>query len=82
VGRIRYRHFSEGEYEKRVIQELLRENGAAGLNGGTLRITATRAEPHPATIMGSIPASTAPARFDSRCCISWSGKGIDQRCDL
>ena len=33
-GRIRYHHFGEGEYEKseRVIQELLRENGAAGLN--------------------------------------------------
>ena len=29
-GRIRYHHFGEGEYEKseRVIQELLRENGA------------------------------------------------------
>ena len=48
-GRIRYHHFGEGEYEKseRVIQELLRENGAAGLNGGTLLVTATGAEAPP-----------------------------------
>src|SRR5882672_5061029 len=33
-GRIRYHHFGEGEYVKseQVIQELLRENGAAELN--------------------------------------------------
>jgi len=48
-GRIRYHHFGEGDYEKseRVIQELLRENGAAGLNGGTVRITAAGAEAPP-----------------------------------
>jgi thiol-disulfide isomerase/thioredoxin len=48
-GRIHYRHFGEGEYEKseRVIQELLRENGAVGLNGGPVRITATGAEAPP-----------------------------------
>src|SRR5215813_4820805 len=35
-GRIRHHHRGEGEYEKseRVIQELLRENGAAGPNDG------------------------------------------------
>ena len=40
-GRIRYHHFGEGEYEKseRVIQELLRENGTAVLNGSPVRIT-------------------------------------------
>src|SRR5450631_2270113 len=33
-GRIRYHHFGEGEYveTERVIQELLQENGATGLN--------------------------------------------------
>jgi thiol-disulfide isomerase/thioredoxin len=33
-GRIRYHHFGEGKYDEseRVIQELLRENGAIGLN--------------------------------------------------
>jgi thiol-disulfide isomerase/thioredoxin len=48
-GRIRYHHFGEGEYEKseRVIQELLRENGAAGLNGGAVRITTAGAEAAP-----------------------------------
>jgi thiol-disulfide isomerase/thioredoxin len=48
-GRIRYHHFGDGEYEKseRVIQELLRENGATGLNGGTTRILAEGAEAPP-----------------------------------
>jgi thiol-disulfide isomerase/thioredoxin len=41
-GRIRYHHFGEGEYEEseRVIQQLLRENGATGLDGAAVRITA------------------------------------------
>jgi thiol-disulfide isomerase/thioredoxin len=48
-GRIRYHHFGEGDYEKseRVIQELLGENGAVGVNGGTVRITAEGAEAPP-----------------------------------
>jgi thiol-disulfide isomerase/thioredoxin len=48
-GRIRYHHFGEGDYEKseRVIQELLRENGAAGLNGSPVRIAAAGAEAPP-----------------------------------
>jgi thiol-disulfide isomerase/thioredoxin len=48
-GRIRYHHFGEGEYEKSegIIQELLRENGATGLNGGSVRITAAGAEAPP-----------------------------------
>src|SRR2546425_696232 len=48
-GRIRYHHFGEGEYEKseRVIQELLRENGATGLTFGAVRITALGAEEPP-----------------------------------
>jgi thiol-disulfide isomerase/thioredoxin len=48
-GRIRYHHLGEGEYEKseRVIQELLRENGAAGLNNGSVRITAAGVEAPP-----------------------------------
>jgi hypothetical protein len=45
-GRIRYHHFGEGEYEKseRVIQALLKENAATGLDGSTVRITADGAE--------------------------------------
>jgi thiol-disulfide isomerase/thioredoxin len=48
-GRICYHHLGEGEYEKseRVIQELLRENGAAGLNNGSVRITAAGVEAPP-----------------------------------
>ena len=48
-GRIRYHHFGEGDYEKseRMIQELLRENGATGLDDGPVRITATGAEAPP-----------------------------------
>ena len=48
-GRIRHHHLGEGEYEKseRVIQELLRENGAAGPKGGPVRITAPGAEAPP-----------------------------------
>jgi len=49
TGRICYHHFGEGEYEKseRVIQSLLRENGAAGLDESTVRITADGAEAPP-----------------------------------
>src|SRR5579871_4656233 len=45
-GRIRYHHFGEGEYDKseRVIQALLKENGAIGLDGSLVRITASGAE--------------------------------------
>jgi thiol-disulfide isomerase/thioredoxin len=48
-GRIRYRHFGEGEYEKseRVIQELLRENGAVSLNDSPLRLAAAGTEAPP-----------------------------------
>jgi thiol-disulfide isomerase/thioredoxin len=41
-GRIRHHHFGEGEYgeSERVIQSLLKENGAAGVSGNTVRISA------------------------------------------
>jgi thiol-disulfide isomerase/thioredoxin len=41
-GRIRYRHFGEGEYAEaeRVIQELLKENGATGLDGSMVSVSA------------------------------------------
>jgi thiol-disulfide isomerase/thioredoxin len=40
-GRIRYHHFGEGEYaeSERVIQELLAENGAAGVSASTVSIS-------------------------------------------
>ncbi len=45
-GRIRYHHFGEGEYDEseRVIQQLLKENGATSLSAGVLNVTASGAE--------------------------------------
>ncbi len=48
-GRIRYHHFGEGEYDKseRVIQTLLKENGATGLDERIVHITAEGPEAAP-----------------------------------
>jgi len=48
-GRIRYHHFGEGDYDKseHVIQELLREIGATGLDASTVRPSAVGAEAPP-----------------------------------
>jgi thiol-disulfide isomerase/thioredoxin len=48
-GRIRYHHFGEGEYGKseRVIQELLKENGASGLDGSTVNVAGEGVEAAP-----------------------------------
>ena len=48
-GRIRYHHFGEGEYDEseRVIQTLLRENGATGLDERLVRIRAEGPEAPP-----------------------------------
>ena len=48
-GRIRYHHFGEGEYgeSERVIQELLKANGATGLDESTVRISADGVEAPP-----------------------------------
>lgn len=48
-GRIRYHYFGEGAYaeSERVIRELLKENGAAGLDGSTVSIAATGVEAPP-----------------------------------
>src|SRR5580693_9356119 len=45
-GRIRYHHFGEGEYDEseRVIQQLLKENGATSLSTGVMNVTASGAE--------------------------------------
>ena len=45
-GRIRYNHFGEGEYDEseRVIQQLLKENGATSLSAGVINVTASGAE--------------------------------------
>jgi hypothetical protein len=48
-GRIRYHHFGEGDYaeSEHVIQELLKANGAAGLDESTVRISAGGVEAPP-----------------------------------
>jgi thiol-disulfide isomerase/thioredoxin len=45
-GRIRYHHFGEGDYGEieRVIQELLKENGATGLDNSTVNVSAAGVE--------------------------------------
>lgn len=51
-GRIRYHHFGEGQYDEseRVIQELLKENGATGLNQSTVSISASGVEAPPSNV--------------------------------
>lgn len=48
-GRIRYHHFGEGEYDEseRVIQELLKENGAKSFSGGVIDAAASGVEAAP-----------------------------------
>ena len=48
-GRIRYHHFGEGEYVQceRAIQELLKENGATGVDGSTVSVSADGIEAPP-----------------------------------
>jgi cytochrome c biogenesis protein CcdA/thiol-disulfide isomerase/thioredoxin len=48
-GRIRHHHFGEGEYDEseRVIQELLKENGAKSLADATINVTGTGIEAAP-----------------------------------
>ena len=48
-GRIRYHHFGEGEYDEseRVIQQLLKENGATDLAAGEVNVSANGAQAAP-----------------------------------
>ena len=66
-GRIRYHHFGEGEYEKseRVIQALLKENGAAGLDQSLVRITADGAEAQPSQEVRSPETYVGYARAEN-----------------
>jgi thiol-disulfide isomerase/thioredoxin len=79
-GRIRYHHFGEGEYDEseRVIQQLLKENGATSLSAGTINVSATGVEAGPSDGNVRSPetyigyeraenfASTQPLAKDSR----------------
>ena len=56
-GRIRYHHFGEDDYGdiERVIQELLKENGATGLASDTTNVTAVGIEAAPDWTDGRSP---------------------------
>jgi len=66
-GRVRYHHFGEGEYVKseRIIQALLRENGATGLDDSTVRITADGAEAPPSGDVRSAETYAGYARTEN-----------------
>jgi thiol-disulfide isomerase/thioredoxin len=66
-GRIRYHHFGEGEYFKseRVIQALLRENGATGLDESTVRLTPDGAEAPPSEDVRSPETYVGYARAEN-----------------
>ena len=66
-GRIRYHHFGEGEYVKseRVIQTLLKENGATGLDESTVRIAADGAEAPPSEDVRSPETYVGYARAEN-----------------
>jgi len=48
-GRIRYHHFGEGEYDQseRVIQQLIKENGAQSISDSVIKVTANGVEAAP-----------------------------------
>jgi thiol-disulfide isomerase/thioredoxin len=66
-GRIRHHHFGEGEYVKseRVIQALLKENGATGLDESTVNITADGAEAPPSPDVRSPETYAGYARTEN-----------------
>ena len=66
-GRIRYHHFGEGEYDKseRVIQTLLKENGAARLDESVVHITADGPEAPPSDDVQSPETYVGYARAEN-----------------
>jgi hypothetical protein len=66
-GRIRYHHFGEGECDnsERVIQTLLRENGATGLDERLVHITAEGPEVPPSADVRSPETYASYARAEN-----------------
>ncbi len=66
-GRIRYHHFGESEYvaSERIIQALLKENGATGLDESTVRITGDGAEAPPSADVRSPETYVGYARAEN-----------------
>src|SRR5262249_4067632 len=69
-GRIRYHHFGEGDYDQseRVIQELLRENGATGLDAKMAQPSAGGAQAPPSADVRSPETYLGYARAEH--CVS------------
>lgn len=66
-GRVRYHHFGEGEYveSERIIQKLLKENGATGLDESVVRIMADGAEAPPSDVVRSPETYVGFARAEN-----------------
>jgi thiol-disulfide isomerase/thioredoxin len=66
-GRIRYHHFGEGDYEKAedVLQSLLKENGARGLDESMVRIAAEGPEAPPSNDVRSPETYVGYARTEN-----------------
>jgi len=66
-GRIRYHHFGEGAYDnsERVIQALLRENGASGFDGSLVQIAAEGPEAPPSDDVRSPETYAGYARAEN-----------------
>jgi hypothetical protein len=67
-GRARYHHFGEGDYaeSERMIQQLLKENGAQNVPGGTVTVTETDIEAPPSQSIESPETYIGDRRAERR----------------
>ena len=67
-GHVRYHHFGEGDYaeSERMIQQLLKENGATNVPVGTVTVTDTDIEAPPSNSMASPETYVGSSRAEHR----------------
>jgi thiol-disulfide isomerase/thioredoxin len=67
-GRVRYHHFGEGDYgeSERMIQHLLKENGATNVPGGTVTVTENDIEAPPSDAVASPETYVGSRRAERR----------------
>ncbi len=67
-GHVRYHHFGEGEYAEteRMIQQLLKENGATNVPSGAVTVTETNIEAPPSRSVGSPETYVGSQRAERR----------------
>jgi thiol-disulfide isomerase/thioredoxin len=67
-GQVRYHHFGEGDYaeSEHMIQQLLKENGAKNVPGGTVTVTDTDIEEPPSNSIGSPETYIGSRRAERR----------------